>query len=61
MLKNSIIVIVVTAIVGVAIYAIDTGLSLGMKGIKKLANNVSVSQEAEENAPETELVEDNAE
>lgn len=59
-LKNTVIVLIVVAIVGVAIYAVDTGLSLGMKGIKKAADNVS-SQRAEEQLADKELVEDNAE
>ena len=35
-LKNTIIVLVVVIIVGLAIYAVDSGLSLGMKGIRML-------------------------
>ena len=48
-LKNTIIVIVVCVIVGVAIYGVDSLLSLGMKGIKSLADKepTTVSQEVE--------------
>lgn len=35
--KNAAIVLVVTAIVGVAIYAVDSVLSLGMEGLRNLA------------------------
>lgn len=51
-LKNTIIVIVVCAIVGVAIYGVDSLLSLGMKGIKSLADKepTTVSQEVETEA-----------
>ena len=49
-LKNAAIVLFVTIIVGVAIYIVDTGLSLGLKGIKNLApttTTTSVSDSAE--------------
>ena len=49
-LKNAAIVLFVTLIVGVAIYIVDTGLSLGLKGIKNLApttTTTSVSDSAE--------------
>ena len=48
--KNTIIVLVVCAIVGVAIYLVDTGLTYSMKGIKKAADNykTSVSDQVEE-------------
>lgn len=51
-LRNTIIVIVVCAIVGVAIYGVDSLLSLGMKGIKSLADKepTTVSQEVETTA-----------
>ena len=51
-LRNTIIVIVVCAIVGVAIYGVDSLLSLGMKGIKNLADKepTTVSQEVETTA-----------
>lgn len=37
--KNTLVVLVVILIVGVIIYAVDLGLSQGMKGIKQLAND----------------------
>ncbi|MCC8016346.1 MAG: preprotein translocase subunit SecE [Clostridiales bacterium] len=42
-LKNTVIVLVVVVIVGVAIYGVDTLLSLGMKGIKNLAETTTAS------------------
>lgn len=57
-IKNSIIVLVVVIIVGVAIYAVDSVLSLGMKGIKNLAADTTVSQSVEEDSAEDELLED---
>lgn len=56
-LKNTVIVLVVVSIAGVAIYGIDTLLSLGMKGIKKLADNTTVSDTANQQESNTELVE----
>lgn len=49
-LRNTLIVIVVCAIVGVCIYAVDTGLSLGMKGLKNLADSetTTTSQTADD-------------
>lgn len=51
-LRNTIIVIIVCTIVGVAIYGVDTVLSLGMKGIKSLADkeSTSVSQDVDTTA-----------
>ncbi len=51
-LRNTIIVIIVCAIVGVAIYAVDTVLSLGMKGVKNLADKepTSASQDVDSTA-----------
>ena len=49
-LKNTVIVLIVVIIVGLAIYGVDSLLSLGMKGIKSLATNettTSVSQQGE--------------
>ncbi|MGN1328189.1 MAG: preprotein translocase subunit SecE [Eubacterium sp.] len=50
-LKNTIIVLVVVFIVGICIYGVDSLLSLGMKGIKNLAEDAktttSVSEEGE--------------
>ena len=48
-LKNTVIVLVVVLIAGVAIYGVDTLLSLGMTGIKSLATNATtVSETAED-------------
>ncbi len=51
-LRNTIIVIIVCTIAGVAIYGVDTVLSLGMKGIKSLADkeSTSVSQDVDTTA-----------
>ena len=49
-LKNTIIVLVVVIIAGLAIYGVDSLLSLGMKGIKNLAETTtttSASQQGE--------------
>ncbi len=47
-LKNSIVVLIVCVIAGIGIFAVDTILSQGMKGIKKLADNqTSVSDTAD--------------
>ena len=57
--KNTIIVLVVTLIVGAAIYGVDSLLTVGMKGIKTLANNTTVGAEADDTAnPDEDLVED---
>jgi len=55
-LRNTIIVLIVVAIAGVSIYAVDSLLSLGMKGIKSLAETTTVSQDAGES---TEAAADN--
>lgn len=47
-IRNSIIVLVVVAIVGVAIYAVDTLLSLGVKGIKSLKDETTISETVSE-------------
>lgn len=50
-LKNTIIVLIVCTIVGLCIFGVDTLLSQGMKGIKKLAEtteSTSVSQQVED-------------
>lgn len=51
-LRNTIIVLVVCTIVGVAIYGVDTVLSLGMKGLKSLADKetTTVSQDVDATA-----------
>ena len=49
-LKNTVVVLIVVIIVGLCIYGIDSLLSLGMKGIKSLAETTtttSVSQQGE--------------
>lgn len=50
-LKNTVIVLIVVFIVGVCIYGVDSLLSLGMKGIKNLAEDAktttSVSEKGE--------------
>lgn len=51
-LRNTIIVIVVCTIVGVAIYGVDTVLSLGMKGLKSLKETTTVSQDVDATADE---------
>ena len=56
--KNTIIVLVVTLIGGLAIYGVDSLLTLGMKGVKTLANNTTVSAEADDDASQDDLVED---
>lgn len=44
-IKNAVIVLIVVVIVGLAIYGVDTVLSLGMKGLKSLkTNETSVSE-----------------
>lgn len=60
-IKNTIVVLIVVSVAGLAIYGIDTVLSLGMEGIKKLAdnNNTTVSQTAEPQESSTELVNPN--
>lgn len=57
--KNTIIVLVVTLIVGLAIYGVDSLLTLGMKGVKSLADNTTVSAEADDTSnPDADIVED---
>lgn len=46
--RNSLIVILVVTVVGVAIYGVDTLLTLGIKGIKSLAEQTTVSETTEE-------------
>lgn len=63
-LKNTIIVLIVCVIVGVAIYGVDTCLSLGMKGLKNLADKepTTVSQSVDGDTDDTadEATSDNA-
>lgn len=57
--KNTIIVLLVTLVVGLAIYGVDSLLTVGMKGVKTLANNTTASAEADDTAnPDDDLVED---
>ncbi len=62
-LRNTAIVIVVVAIAGVAIYGVDTLLSLGMKGIKNLAETepTSVSQQVSDEDTSADKTTDEAE
>ena len=57
--KNTIIVLVVTLIVGLAIYGVDSLLTLGMKQVKSQADKVSVSAEADDTSSnDADIVED---
>lgn len=57
--KNTIIVLIVTLIVGLAIYGVDSLLTLGMKGVKSLADNTTVSAEADDTSNnDADIVED---
>lgn len=59
--RNTIIVLIVVTIVGACIYGVDTVLSLGMKGLKNLAQTeTSTSQTVDEDKNADELVEDDA-
>lgn len=49
-LKNSVVVLVVVAILGVAIYAVDSLLALGLKGIKQAKESTSVSETVDDTA-----------
>lgn len=60
-LKNAAIVLAVTLVVGVAIYGIDSLLTLGMKQVKSLADSTTVSAEADDSSnPDADIVEDDA-
>lgn len=52
-LKNTVTVIVVVAIAGVCIYGVDTLLSLGMKGIKNLADKSETTSVSDTTTQET--------
>lgn len=52
-LRNAVIVLVVVAIAGVAIYAVDSLLSLGMRELKSLSDNTSVSETVDEDTSDT--------
>lgn len=62
-LRNTVIVLIVVAIVGVCIYIVDTGLSLGMKGLKNLAETETTASETvtEESTSDVVLEEDTTE
>lgn len=47
-LKNTIIVLVVVIIAGLAIYGVDSLLSLGMKGIKNLAETTTTTSASQQ-------------
>ncbi len=47
-LRNSLIVLVVVIIVGVAIYAVDSVLSLGLSALKQAAEDTTVSETVED-------------
>lgn len=51
--KNTLTVIVVVVIVGVCIYGVDTLLSLGMKGIKNLAETTESTSVSETTTQQT--------
>lgn len=46
-LRNTVIVLIVITVVGLCIYGVDSLLSLGMKGIKNLAETTTASEEVE--------------
>lgn len=52
-LKNTVTVIVVVAIAGVCIYGVDTLLSLGMKGVKNLADKSETTSVSDTTTQET--------
>ncbi len=58
--KNTLVVLVVIIIVGLAIYAVDFGLTTGMKAIKNAAATTTTTTEAAEGEEkgDTELVSD---
>lgn len=57
--KNTIIVLVVTLIVGLAIYGVDSLLTLGMKQVKSQADKATVSAEADDTSVnDADIVED---
>ena len=47
-LKNTVIVLIVVIIVGLAIYGVDSLLSLGMKGIKNLAETTTTTSASQQ-------------
>lgn len=61
-LRNTVIVLIVVTVVGLAIYGVDTVLSLGMKGIKSLADKetTTASAQAEDKTNEIDKILENA-
>ena len=61
-LRNTVIVLIVVTVVGLAIYGVDTVLSLGMKGIKSLADKetTTASAQAEDTTNEIDKILENA-
>lgn len=57
-LRNTIIVLVVVTIVGACIYGVDTLLSLGMKGIKNLAETEVSEQVSDDTQTSEEALQD---
>lgn len=62
-LKNTIVVLIVCVIAGVAIFVVDTALTQGMGALKKVAANsdTTVSQSVEEEETESTAADDDAE
>ena len=60
-LRNTVIVLIVVTVVGLAIYGVDTVLSLGMKGIKSLADKetTTASAQAEDTTNEIDKILEN--
>lgn len=59
-LKNTVIVLVVVIIAGLAIYGVDTVLSLGMKGLKNLADTNTTTTAAVSDTVEGEATDESA-
>lgn len=59
-LKNTVIVLVVVIIAGLAIYGVDTVLSLGMKGLKNLADTNTTTTAAVSDTVEDEATDESA-
>ena len=58
-IKNTAIVLLFSLVIGVAIYGVDTVLSLAMKGVKSLADNTTVSDTAEDTSESDIDIEEN--
>ncbi|MDD6659423.1 MAG: preprotein translocase subunit SecE [Eubacteriales bacterium] len=52
-LKNTVVVLIVVIIVGLCIYGVDSLLSLGMKGIKNLAETTTATTSVSEHGEST--------